>query len=135
MSLITWTQDQFGTSVTQHDDEHKQIFTLLNGLHKTVGTGDRGAVGSSLDGLIAYVAEHFSAEEKNMIAVGYAGLDQHKQKHDLLVQTCLDLQKKFHDGTAEVTEQTTAFLRDWLVEHIPTVDSQYGPALKSGGIQ
>ncbi|MCE1169749.1 bacteriohemerythrin [Azovibrio restrictus] len=135
MSLITWTQEKFGTSVSKHDEEHQHLFNLLNKLHESVGQGERGTIGKNLDSLIAFVAEHFASEEKNMSAVGYPSLAQHKQEHDTLVQTCVDLQKKFHAGSAEITEQTTAFLRDWLIKHIPQIDFMYAPALKAGGIQ
>ena len=37
MSLITWTQSQFGTSVALHDEEHRHLFNLLNDLHAKVG--------------------------------------------------------------------------------------------------
>lgn len=129
MSLITWTQDQFGTTVAKHDDEHKHLFGLLNSLHDSVGSGQRGAVGQALDSLIAYVAEHFASEEANMSAASYPALAQHKAEHDALVNTCVDLQKKFHAGSAEITEQTTAFIKDWLDKHIPQVDRLYGPTL------
>lgn len=131
MSLINWTLAEFGTTVSQHDEEHKHLFGLLNVLHASVARGERGSIGKALDGLIAFVAEHFSAEEENMRKVGYPALDQHRQEHDKLVQTCLGLQRQFHAGQAEITEETTAFLRDWLKQHIPQVDRQYGPALSA----
>ncbi|NTV71433.1 MAG: hemerythrin family protein [Azonexaceae bacterium] len=134
MSLITWTPEQFATNVVTHDNEHKHLFNLLNELHRNVGKNERSAIGASLDGLIAYVVEHFSSEEKNMAAAGYAALDQHKLEHAKLVQTCADLQAKFHAGAAEISEQTTAFLRDWLIEHIPKVDFKYAPTLSANGI-
>jgi len=134
MPLITWTKEQFGTSVKTHDEEHQQLFKLLNELHERVEDGDRSTVGMALDKLIAFVGVHFSSEEKNMKKAGYARLEQHKMKHGFLVHTCLDLQKKFHDGNAEVTEQTTHFLRDWLIDHIPHNDLSYAPSLKSAGI-
>ena len=135
MSLITWTQSQFGTSVEQHDDEHRHLFNLLNDLHVKVGKNERPSVGAALDGLIAYVAEHFSSEEKNMATAGYEDLAQHKREHEKLVQICLDLQHRFHAGSAEITEQTTGFLRDWLIDHIPRVDFRYAPALAAKGFK
>lgn len=131
MSLIHWTPEEFGTSVSQHDEEHKHLFGLLNRLHVSVCAGERGSIGKALDGLIAFVAEHFSAEEENMRKVGYPALEQHRHEHDKLVKTCLDLQQKFRAGQADITEETTAFLRDWLKQHIPQVDRQYGPALSA----
>lgn len=135
MSLITWTQDQFGTNVVTHDNEHKHLFNLLNNLHHNVTNGERSAIGASLDGLIAYVVEHFSSEEKNMAAAGYEALEQHKREHEKLVQICADLQKQFHAGVAEISEQTTTFLRDWLIDHIPKVDFKYAPVLAAHGVR
>jgi hemerythrin len=134
MSLMTWTKEQFGTNVSIHDLEHQKIFSLLNDLHSAVPTSDRSAIGRNLDALIAYVAEHFGSEEKNMEKSGYASLAAHKQEHDKLVQICLDLQKKFKAGQAEVTQDTTAFLKDWLQKHIPVIDRAYGPAMNGKGI-
>ena len=134
MSLMTWTQEQFGTSVSMHDQEHQKIFSLLNTLHDSVPTSDRNAIGTNLDSLISYVAEHFGSEEQNMAKSEYDAMTAHKEEHDQLVQTCLDLQKKFKAGEAEITTQTTTFLKDWLIKHIPTVDRAYGPTMNSKGI-
>ncbi|MDP3538338.1 MAG: bacteriohemerythrin [Azonexus sp.] len=131
MSLIKWTSEEYGTGVSQHDDEHKHLFGLLNGLHASVAAGERGSIGRALDGLIAFVAEHFSAEEKNMRKASYPALDQHLMEHEKLVKTCINLQQQFHAGTTEITTETTTFLRDWLKQHIPNVDRKYGPTLSA----
>lgn len=131
MSLIEWSAGQFGTGVSQHDEEHKHLFGLLNQLHQQVSRNDRPAVGKALDELIAYVAKHFASEEQNMRAAGYAALPEHKREHDALVTTCVDLQKQFHAGAAEITGETTAFLRDWLFKHIPKIDRAYGTVLSA----
>lgn len=135
MSLITWTQERFATQVAQHDEEHKELFNLLNSLHAKVGAGERSSIGAALDSLIAFVAEHFASEEKNMSQVNYAEFKQHKEEHDSLVKLCLDLQSEFHAGLTQINEQTTMYLRDWLIRHIPSVDFKYAPALAAGGIK
>jgi hemerythrin len=134
MTLITWTTEQFATNVSAHDTEHQEIFRLLNALGDTVASDDRAAVGRDLDALIAYVAEHFAAEEANFEAYGYPAYPGHKAEHDKLVATALDLQKKFHAGEAEVTGDTAAFLVDWLTDHIPKVDKLYGSFLNEKGV-
>ena len=131
MSLIKWTAEEYGTGISQHDEEHKHLFGLLNGLHASVGAGERGSIGRALDGLIAFVAEHFAAEEANMRKVSYPALEQHLFEHEKLVKTCINLQQQFHAGATEITEETTGFLRDWLKQHIPTVDRKYAPALSA----
>lgn len=134
MGLMTWTKDQFGTNVSAHDLEHQEIFRLVNVLGDAVGSGDRAAVGKQLDALIAYVAQHFASEEANFARHGYPAATAHKAEHDKLVETCLDLQKKFHAGQAEVTGETANFVVGWLTSHIPNIDKRYGPFLNEKGV-
>jgi len=134
MSFMIWTKEQFGTNVSQHDQEHQTIFRLVNALHESAGQADRASLGKQLDSLISYVAEHFGAEERNMERCNYPDYLQHKQAHDDLVAICVDLQKKFHAGQAEITHEVTGFVKDWLLNHIPHVDRRYGPALNGAGI-
>lgn len=134
MALLTWTAEQFGTNVSEADQQHQTLFNMLNELHETVSSGERGAIGNQLDALIDYVVMHFQTEEKLMQANGYPNYAAHKAEHDKLVSTCADLQKKFHAGDADVTEETTTFVKDWLVNHIPKIDKDYGPFLNEKGV-
>ncbi len=134
MALITWTEEQYGTKVSIADEQHQHLFDLLNQVDDAVKAGDRGATGSALDALIDFVVKHFQTEEELMQHHGYSGYEAHKAEHDKLVQTCADLQKKFHAGEAEVTPETTQFVKDWLDLHIPKVDRDYGPFFNERGI-
>ena len=130
MALITWTADQFGTNVGFADDEHKVLFDKLNKLYDlATGGADRSAIGAQLDDLIAYVVGHFAHEEKEMEAAGFAGLAEHKAEHEALVGTCADLQKKFHAGEADVTDEVGQMVKSWLESHIPTFDRGYAAVL------
>jgi len=131
MPVITWTEEQYGTGVGFADKEHQKLFDLLNAVHDAVPSGNKAAIGAKLDALIAYVVEHFQSEEKAMQAKNYDGYAAHKAEHDKLVATCADLQQKFHAGQAEVNQETTAFVKDWLDNHIPKVDRAYAPTLNS----
>lgn len=131
MALITWTAEKYGTKVDICDDQHKTLFGLLNDLDDAAAGGDRGSIGSKLDALINFVVEHFATEEKLMQQKNYGGYAAHKAEHDKLVATCADLQKKFHAGQADVTQETTAFVKSWLDSHIPAIDMPYEPALNS----
>ncbi|WP_404360657.1 bacteriohemerythrin [Methylotuvimicrobium sp. KM1] len=130
MALITWTADQFGTNVGFADDEHKVLFEKLNKLYDlATGGAERSAIGAQLDDLIAYVVGHFAHEEKEMEAAGFAGLAAHKAEHEALVGTCADLQKKFHAGEADVTDEVGQMVKSWLESHIPTFDRGYAAVL------
>ncbi|MGR8980107.1 MAG: bacteriohemerythrin [Gammaproteobacteria bacterium] len=131
MALITWTAEQFGTNVGFADEEHQILFGKLNKLYDlATGGAERSAIGSQLDDLIAYVVGHFEHEEKEMAAAGFSGLAAHKAEHVALVNTCADLQKKFHAGQAEVTDEVGQMVKGWLDHHIPTFDKGYSVVLK-----
>lgn len=130
MALITWTAEQYGTNVGFADQEHQTLFGLLNKLYDdATGGADRATVGNALDALIAYVVDHFAHEEKEMQAVGFSGYEKHKAEHDAMVGICADLQKKFHAGEADVTEEVGQMIKGWLDNHIPTFDKAYGSVL------
>ncbi|MCF6203313.1 MAG: bacteriohemerythrin [Methylococcaceae bacterium] len=132
MALMTWTAEQYGTKVGFADDEHKDIFALLNKLYDEATSGaDRSQIGDSLDALIACVVDHFAHEEKEMEAKSYADLVKHKEEHDKLINTCAGLQKKFHAGEAEVTDDVGQMVKGWLDSHIPTHDFAYTETLNS----
>lgn len=126
---MKWTQEDYGTTVTLFDEQHQELFNRVNTLNTAVSQGERSSIGKSLDSLIDYVVKHFQDEEQQMAAKGYADLASHKEIHANLVNTCADLQKKFHANEAEVGADTMAFIKDWLDNHIPVIDRKYGPAL------
>ncbi|MCK9606481.1 MAG: bacteriohemerythrin [Methylomonas sp.] len=131
MALITWTAEQYGTNVGFADQEHQTLFGLLNKVYDdATGGAARGVIGASLDALIAYVVEHFAHEEKEMMAKGFSGYERHKAEHDALVGICADLQKKFHAGEADVTDEVGQMVKSWLDSHIPTFDKAYSSALQ-----
>ncbi|TPQ29653.1 bacteriohemerythrin [Methylomonas sp. EFPC3] len=130
MALITWTAAQYGTNVGFADQEHQTLFGLLNKLYdEATGGAARATVGASLDALIAYVVDHFAHEEKEMQAKGFGGYERHKAEHDALVGICADLQKKFHAGEADVTDEVGQMVKGWLDSHIPTYDKAYAEVL------
>jgi hemerythrin len=132
MSFITWTEEQFGTKVAFADDEHKGIFDRLNKLYDlATGGAERTSVGAALDDLIAYVADHFAHEEREMEAKEFGGFAAHKAEHDALVNTCVELQTNFKAGSVDVTEDTGALVKTWLESHIPTFDFAYSDTLNS----
>lgn len=131
MALITWTAEQYGTNVGFADEEHKVLFGLLNKLYdEAIGGAARETIGASLDALIAYVVDHFAHEEKEMLAKNFSSYEPHKAEHDALVAICADLQKNFHAGNAEITDDVGQLVKGWLDNHIPKFDMAYSVALK-----
>jgi hemerythrin len=128
---MEWTEDKYGTTVEVCDSQHRELFDRVNALNEAVSNGERTDVGKRLDYLIEYVVEHFEDEERLMEEKNYDGLAAHRVEHSQLVDTCTDLQQKFHAGEANIEDATMMFIKNWLDHHIPVIDKSYGPTLSA----
>ncbi|WP_211827200.1 bacteriohemerythrin [Kistimonas asteriae] len=128
--LMSWTEEQYGTTVPKFDEEHKNLFRFVNQLHRSiVENQERSIVKHNLDALVSYVVEHFRSEEEMMQAKGFEGYEAHKRSHDKFVETCVNLQEQFAAGQDDITLETMQYIKNWLDSHIPNTDRQYGPFL------
>ncbi|GAA4652177.1 hypothetical protein GCM10023116_44610 [Kistimonas scapharcae] len=94
--LMQWTEEQYGTTVSKFDEEHKNLFRFVNQLHRSiVESRERSIVKHNLDALVSYVVEHFRSEEEMMQSKGFEGYEAHKRSHDKFVETCVNLQEQF----------------------------------------
>jgi hemerythrin len=131
MTLMKWTQEDYGTNVDVCDKQHQELFSRVNALNDAVSVGSRPEIGDRFDHLVDYIVEHFQTEERLMEQRGYSGLEEHRLEHDNLVNTCIDLQGRFHANEVEIEDGTMSFIKNWLDHHIPIIDRSYGPALSN----
>jgi hemerythrin len=134
MALLTWNE-KYSVNVREIDDQHKRLLTLVGNLHSAMLEGKgREGLGKVLDGVVAYAASHFAAEERLMKAHGYPEYEEHRTIHTKMTQKVLDIQKQYHQGKVNITLDTMKFLEDWVAKHIMGTDKKYGPFLNSKGV-
>lgn len=125
MAYMEWS-DQYLLGLAEIDEQHQQLFALVNRLHENVVNGEpQSAAGIILDKLIEYTVEHFATEEKRFLAEGYPQYGEHKNEHDLLTRQALELQEKFRANQIMLTFDLLDFLSDWLKKHTTDSDLQY----------
>jgi len=135
MPLFTWN-DSYSVGVMDIDAQHKRLVELVNELHDAMSLGKgRDTVGKTLDGLIDYTRTHFAFEEKLMAVHTYPAAAQHKIEHESLTRQVVELQGKFLTGQATVTLTVMKFLKDWLSNHILSVDKKFGAYLNTQGVK
>lgn len=81
------------------------------------------------DELLAFAAEHFSAEEKLLEITGYTAFARHREEH----RHCLAaLNKMFHDtNTGLITPKVLSdYLPAWCMGHILESDRQFSPFIQ-----
>ncbi len=134
MALVEWN-DSYLVNIKNIDNQHKQLFDLLNQLHDSMmmGQGQEG-MGIVLNSLVSYTASHFSEEERLFKLYDYPDYERHVKEHEEFVQQVLDFQNKFTSGNAPMTIKILSFLRDWIQNHINGNDKKYSGYLNAKGV-
>lgn len=134
MALINW-DDSIQTGLWTIDTQHERWVGLVNSLHEAMLSGKgREIVGQTLTAMLDYTRTHFADEEELMSRHDYAGYVKHKALHDAFVARVRGLQRRAQAGEIGITIKVMEQLKEWLVNHITTVDRDFVPFLKSKGV-
>lgn len=124
MQIAHWS-DEYETGFPIIDQQHQQMFALVNELSQAMAEGtDQATLKQLLQELLNDTIEHFTLEEDLMKEHDYPYYDQHKQIHDRLtnkVSKVLHRLEANEDPTL-VNSELSHFLHQWLVHHIQGQD-------------
>ncbi len=124
MTNFEW-DDSVALGIPHIDEQHKALFEWINALNDSILRGDgHEQVGDIILNLITYVKEHFSEEERLMLAYSYPQLVSHRNEHDIFAEKLQDIQDSFIAGN-DMSTSIHEFLVNWLVCHIKGTDQGY----------
>lgn len=133
MGIFTWNE-KFSVQVEEMDDQHKVLFDLINQLHDAMSTGKGNEIMAGiLAGLKDYTLTHFSKEEKYLESFHYSGIAEQKKQHQLFVEKISEYEQKLTEKKLGLSIDVLHFLRDWLIQHIQTIDAKYADSFHSHG--
>lgn len=129
MPCITWNNElSLGNSF--FDNDHLRLLDLVNALHDALIRDEgRDLILKAFDELIDFTRIHFKYEEEEMLRRDFPQYFVHKAEHDHLLDQIAVLENKYNAGTITLAVQVSLFLRDWLVNHILTLDSEFAAAI------
>jgi hemerythrin-like metal-binding protein len=134
MELIKWN-NSYSVGFDKIDEQHKQLFTLLNQLYNAMSVGKgREVITKTLDELTDYTKKHFFEEEKLMFVYSYPQYESHKALHTDFVTKIKEMRKKADAGEVRITIELADFLKKWLVDHIIGVDKKYAEYFSQVGV-
>jgi len=131
--FITWTP-KFMCGVKIIDDQHKGLVDLINEMFDHVTgnyTQEKDYFNRVIAEAVKYVKNHFSTEEKIMVATKFAGYADHKKEHEKFVRTVAENVKDYQAGKRFTLSTFTRFLKDWVYSHIALMDKRYFEYFKS----
>lgn len=129
MPLIEWN-DNFSVGISNLDDEHKNLIRMTNTLYDAMKLGQGKTVADSiLKELTDYALTHFSHEEQLMKQVKYPDYSTHKDLHDAFAKKISEYVDLYAKNLLSANQLLT-ILREWLINHICSIDKEYTPFLK-----
>jgi len=135
MSKVEWC-DGLSTGVTEIDNDHKKILSLINKLSDAIDSQHtQQVVGDIFEQLEQYIAQHFAQEEDLLRRCNYAQLDEHIVSHQQFILKISELKKLWGTSNSrQLAEEICQFLIDWVIKHIVAEDLPYVPTLNEHGI-
>ncbi len=126
-----WSE-KYVTRIPIFDEEHKEIFEIMNGLAAAV-EGGGGDVYERFAALFSAYRKHVRSEESLLLKHNYIGLDKQKRDHANFLNRLETVDAGRRSKETTLTIDGLAGIRDEIVEHILGADKAYGEFLKSAG--
>lgn len=130
---LEWTEKMaVGHAVI--DQQHRELFRRFDDLIEACRQGSgRKRIEELLNFLDSYVVVHFREEERIMDRHAYPGAGEHKAQHRHFIGRLdalkADLEEK--GVSAHLVISTNQVLLKWIIQHIKTIDVQFGAFLKA----
>jgi hemerythrin len=133
MALMTWST-RYSVGVETLDHQHKALMNVLNELHAASMKGKAQEVaGPMIRQMVSIANEHFAEEERLMESIKFPGLAEHRAKHREMTGKVAEFSARHEKGDTTMYTQLLYFMRDWLSNHMLTVDSGYASWMASQG--
>lgn len=128
--LIVW-MDRYSIGHKELDEHHFQMMTIINRLHKfkmsrSLYKNARSLLREAVD----YSKRHFEAEETAMHRSMYPELTEHIMAHRRYNKTLSRLIQEYEVDPTNISEEFLKFLKGWWLNHIQTLDIEFGTFLK-----
>lgn len=129
MPLIDWN-DTLSVGYRPIDAEHMRLAELVNEFHGDLLAGSSMTlIEAGFQRIIRHAADHFRHEERLMEESGFPDSHNHRLAHQQLEAQIADLLTQIEAGEPVFTLELVEFLKNWLLNHILTMDKKLGEHL------
>jgi len=112
------------------DTQHKLLFKAIENLKENMEISDKSHYKKRLFETTAFLKEychiHFRDEQEYMQSIGFEGYEEHRLKHDKLLNDVAEYRNKMLKTNFDhrIVESYLGFLATWLIYHIGVEDQQ-----------
>lgn len=116
------------------DEQHIRWIDLINAVYNSLASGSsKTTLGKVLKDLVDYTVWHFGFENKMMTEYNYPDKESHMKLHKDFIAEIKKLESRYDSGEEIMGVNVLEFLKDWLSNHIMTIDTKLGAYLESKG--
>lgn len=131
MPFIEW-EKRFDTEIETVDNQHKKLVAIINRLHEAlVQLKTEEVLAGVLTELVEYTEYHFNTEEELFEKHKYPETVAHKVKHRRFIIDITKFKNDYRAGNKSISLKLTAFLKDWLLNHIARNDKAFADFIKN----
>ena len=119
------------------DNQHRLWFTVINRvLHAFQKGRAKEEIARTLEFLVIYSVNHFSAEEDLMLSHDYLDYPIHKRNHEEFKTTVRGMARRLikEGPSAELIDSIVDTIKIWLVNHIKYDDFHFAAFVKRKSI-
>lgn len=135
MALITWNEE-YSVAIASIDNQHKVLFGLIDDFYENIkNSSSNENIQKLVIGMRKYTQTHFAMEEKFMKDFNYPDYENHKKEHETFVSKVVEIEDKLHANKLVISLGVTAFIKDWLKNHIQEEDKKYSETFIKNGVE
>lgn len=123
--ILEWNES-LSTGYQHLDDEHKEIFEIINDLYNAIKKAElKTRIEGIVEKMVDYTETHFKDEEELFEKYDFEHKEDHILAHKRFVRKSKEFKRDVHNNTTIVAIQTLNFLRTWWRNHIVSMDQKY----------
>jgi hemerythrin len=131
---LVW-KDEYSVKVKEIDDQHKQLFDIINNLIKVLNTAPKEeTINEIVKNIIKFKEAHFATEEKYFAQFNFEGAEEHIVAHKTFGEKVVAVQVAHQGDTIGFAFALVDFLEDWLIGHLMHMDQKYVECFTKNGL-
>jgi hemerythrin len=122
---LVWNEKKYATGFSDVDDQHREMFGLVNELLSALESGESGRkISDRLDVLADHAARHFTCEEGHMDRLQCPVRVTNECAHECFLRDFAGLRELFdeHGNTSRFIDEVEDKVCGWLQRHLMAID-------------
>jgi hemerythrin len=135
MAFLEWQED-YSVNVAEIDDQHQELFKLMNDLYEAIVSGrSKEVLDTVLETMTNYANYHFEYEESVFDECGFSESASHKEEHQAYVQKVSEFKQGSEQNRPMLPIDVINYLKDWWLDYICVTDKKYTACFNENGIR